>query len=175
MDETNSKPKRPPQRGLEVRDCATCGAHFQPYRDAQIYCSIRCRKVGRAEVDNAARRTDGYRARKNQWRRLSPDQQAKIRAYNRKLQLAKYGITPDDYERMLNEQGGVCKLCGQPPKPGGVKAASKLHADHDHETGACRDLLCMNCNRGLGAFKDDPGLLRAAAAYIERPRAVPPA
>lgn len=86
------------------------------------------------------------------------------------MQLARYGLTPEDHDRMLAEQGGVCAICSQPPKPNGIKAASRLHADHDHITGRVRDLLCLNCNRGLGYFRDDPALLRAAAAYIERHR-----
>lgn len=90
-----------------------------------------------------------------------------------RTKLAKYGLTVDDYDRMLAEQGGVCKLCGQPPNPEGIRASSKLHADHDHESGVVRDLLCTTCNRGLGYFKDDPVLLRAAAEYIERHRSLP--
>lgn len=79
-----------------------------------------------------------------------------------------YGITEADYNAMMVAQNGVCAVCGQPPKPGGVKAASKLHVDHDHVTGRVRALLCLNCNNGLGHFSDDPALLRLAADYIER-------
>ena len=63
-------------------------------------------------------------------------------------------------------------LCGKAAKPGGVRAASKLHADHDHATGRHRDLLCLSCNNGIGYFYDNPALLRAAADYIERHRQV---
>nr|WP_246215170.1 endonuclease VII domain-containing protein [Modestobacter muralis] len=63
---------------------------------------------------------------------------------------------------MLADQGGLCGLC---------RAAPAAHVDHDHATGAVRDLLCFNCNGGLGQFKDDPALLRAAARYLEAHRA----
>lgn len=85
---------------------------------------------------------------------------------NRRLQLAKYGLTVEDYDRMLAEQSGRCALCGKPPNPNGVRAASKLHADHCHNSGRSRALLCLNCNHGLGCFDDDPDLLERAAAYI---------
>ncbi|MGY5883212.1 endonuclease VII domain-containing protein [Modestobacter lacusdianchii] len=70
----------------------------------------------------------------------------------------RYGITADQADQMLADQGGLCGLC---------RAAPAHHVDHDHATGAVRDLLCFNCNGGLGQFKDDPALLRAAARYVE--------
>jgi hypothetical protein len=53
-------------------------------------------------------------------------------------------------------------LCGE-PEPG--------HLDHDHDHGFVRALLCQRCNFALGLLRDDPGLMRAAADYIEIHRA----
>lgn len=168
--------------GLDSRvclngDCPRQGEPFQPLRVSQLTCSRQCRDA--LPEQRARQRTRDHdperQARQNELRRPSSpvSDSARVertRTYNRKQQLAKYGLTPDGYERMWVEQDGKCKLCGQQAKPGGVRAASKLHADHDHETGKNRDLLCLNCNRGLGFFQDDPVLLRAAADYIERHR-----
>jgi hypothetical protein len=74
----------------------------------------------------------------------------------------RYGITAEEADHLLEKQAGMCAICG-------VALAS--HVDHDHETGAVRELLCFNCNGGLGQFKDDPDVLRAAADYVERHRA----
>jgi hypothetical protein len=71
---------------------------------------------------------------------------------------------------MLASQDGRCAICGDPPDPNGVRATSRLHVDHDHVTNQNRDLLCSRCNQGVGFFRDDPQLLRAAAEYIERHR-----
>ena len=74
----------------------------------------------------------------------------------------RYGISATEADAMLADQGGVCGLC---------RAAPAVHVDHDHQSGAVRDLLCFNCNGGLGQFRDDPALLRAAARYVEAHRA----
>jgi hypothetical protein len=58
-----------------------------------------------------------------------------------------YGLTPECYEIMLAEQGGVCKLCGNPP------GKRRLDVDHDHATGQVRGLLCNKCNRRLGLYE----------------------
>lgn len=85
--------------------------------------------------------------------------------YRRNLQLKTlYGITIEEFNKMLEEQGGVCAICKQPETEGKM---GKLTMDHDHETGYNRQILCGMCNRGLGHFKDNPELLRAAANYIE--------
>jgi hypothetical protein len=69
----------------------------------------------------------------------------------------RYGITAEEADALLDAQGGLCAIC---------RAAPAVHVDHDHATGAVRALLCFNCNGGLGQFRDDPDVLRAAADYV---------
>jgi Recombination endonuclease VII len=73
----------------------------------------------------------------------------------------KFGLTPVEYDRILETQGGVCALCGCPPTPG-----ISLHVDHDHGTGEIRGLLCVRCDNALGLFREDPDLLKRAARYV---------
>lgn len=75
--------------------------------------------------------------------------------------MRRYGITLEQYNEMLDAQGGACAICGE------TKERS-LHVDHDHVSGTVRGLLCDFCNIGLGHFQDDPDRLVAAAAYIIR-------
>ncbi|WP_245900165.1 endonuclease VII domain-containing protein [Geodermatophilus normandii] len=75
----------------------------------------------------------------------------------------RYGITAAQADAMLAEQGGLCAIC--------IKAPAE-HVDHCHATGRVRALLCFNCNGGLGQFKDDPEVLRAAAEYVLHHRAL---
>lgn len=77
-----------------------------------------------------------------------------------------YGLSGDDFEAMLAEQAGACAICRLEPD-GRHSRSHVLHVDHDHETGAVRGLLCSECNRGLGAFGDNPERLRAALTYLE--------
>jgi hypothetical protein len=113
------------------------------------------------------------RAKAKQWHRDNPEKareyyakrymESREQCRNRALE-RKFGITRAEYDQMLADQGGVCKLCdGKEPYPG----SRALCVDHDHETGKVRSLLCTHCNSGLGMFRDSPDLLRAAAAYIE--------
>lgn len=85
----------------------------------------------------------------------------------------KYGITKEDYDRMLEQQEGQCAICGV-TSPGWPSIESgTFHVDHNHRTGEVRGLLCSTCNQGLGYFKDDPGLLSAAAAYLRARQDLP--
>ena len=60
----------------------------------------------------------------------------------------KYDITVDQYLRMSEEQGGVCKICEQ-PEP----THYNLAIDHCHTTGKIRGLLCFSCNVTLGKYE----------------------
>ena len=77
----------------------------------------------------------------------------------------RFGITLAKYLALLEAQEGRCAICKRIPDeadPNGWRFC----VDHDHETGAVRGLLCRTCNIGLGAFRDDPALLRAADRYL---------
>ena len=63
-----------------------------------------------------------------------------------------YGLSIEQYEERLAQQGGVCAICKSPPRK------NRLHVDHDHaccsapkhSCGRCiRGLLCVSCNSKL--------------------------
>lgn len=70
----------------------------------------------------------------------------------------RYGITLIDYNEMLVEQDSRCKICNV--------ETTGLVVDHCHNSGEVRGLLCGNCNKGLGLFKDSPERMERAAKYI---------
>lgn len=101
--------------------------------------------------------------------RLNPDHKKRWAEYQWRSVLRRlYGIEQEDYENFLLAQNNICAICGNNT---GSARTSKLHVDHDAETGKVRGLLCSQCNNGLGRFHDSPDLLRKAANYIENPPA----
>lgn len=65
---------------------------------------------------------------------------------------------------MLAKQGGVCAICKNPEKS--CARGYRLAVDHDHATKQVRGLLCVNCNQGLGHFRDSIPRLQAAIGYL---------
>lgn len=74
-----------------------------------------------------------------------------------------YGITLEQYDKMLEEQSNCCALCGS----SSPKRGSRFIVDHCHKTGNVRALLCHLCNIFIGMAGDNPNLLRKAADYLE--------
>jgi len=72
----------------------------------------------------------------------------------------RYGISSNEYDKMVRNVGGKCEICGIIP--------SRLHIDHNHRTGAIRGLLCRPCNHALGGFQDSEEILRFAIMYLSR-------
>lgn len=56
-----------------------------------------------------------------------------------------YGMSQENYDTILEAQGGVCAICG-----GVNPSGRKLSVDHDHETLDVRGLLCVGCNTSMG-------------------------
>ena len=72
----------------------------------------------------------------------------------RKSRLASYGLTQEDFDRLLEAQGHAYGMCHTPLEEGQLN-----HVDHDHDCckmknrscGRCvRGLLCHSCNVSLG-------------------------
>ena len=76
----------------------------------------------------------------------------------------KYGITVEQYEDILANQGGGCALCGKTPEQEG----RNLAVDHDHVTGEIRGILCSYHNHRVIGRHRDGNLLRKMAEYVER-------
>ena len=76
-----------------------------------------------------------------------------------------YGITPEQYGVMFEQQKGCCAICHQPERS---KQSKLLAVDHSHTDKRLRGLLCGNCNRALGLMQDSPARLQSAIEYLQR-------
>lgn len=89
----------------------------------------------------------------------------------------RFGITDEEYQRLYAAQGGRCFICRR------ANGRSKhLAVDHDHACLAGHDpkvgcpkcvrgLLCSDCNRMLGRFREDAAAFERAARYLRHPPA----
>jgi len=77
-----------------------------------------------------------------------------------------YNIDYKKYIDMYDTQEGKCAICGGDGFTMAEHHKLKLVVDHCHATGKVRGLLCHNCNRGLGLFKDSKESLSAALNYL---------
>lgn len=75
-----------------------------------------------------------------------------------------YGLSTEEYNGKLEQQGGVCAICGNPPK----NERRCLAVDHCHDTDKIRDLLCNPCNSMLGHCRESIATLKSAIAYLEK-------
>lgn len=102
-----------------------------------------------------------YRAQCSARRRRRSNNKTVVRNDNLK---AKFGITTEDYQRMLAAQDGVCAICH------GTSTGrwEHFHVDHDHDTGNVRGLLCHHCNTAIGLLRDSAEFAERAAFYLRK-------
>lgn len=70
-----------------------------------------------------------------------------------------HGLRRSEADKL--KENSVCEICGE-------TTTKKLRIDHCHKTLVIRGILCNDCNLGIGRFKDDPKLLEAAIAYLNK-------
>lgn len=93
----------------------------------------------------------------------------KFKRINRNNKLKnQYGLTIEDLEKMLRDQGNKCAICGKEIFLSGPSKKITAHVDHDHKTGKVRGLLCHACNIGLGKFMDNTDYLLSAISYLKK-------
>jgi nitrate/TMAO reductase-like tetraheme cytochrome c subunit len=91
--------------------------------------------------------------------------------YNIKLRVQKQMTPKKFYKRpkqseillMKDDQVGRCAICEEILS----EDTKHIHVDHCHKTNITRGLLCANCNKGLGFFKDKISNLEKAISYLK--------
>lgn len=115
----------------------------EPRRRATKNCRLRKGLIrARAEArEYRNKNLDKWRKYASVWNKthMSP------KAHNLKK---RFGLTLEDYAKMLEAQNGVCAICKTPPA-----SNRRLAVDHCHTTRRIRQLLCTKCNTALGLLK----------------------
>lgn len=101
-------------------------------------------------------------AKSKEWERANPERK---KERNRCRRLVKtFGISPAEYELLLEIQGYTCAICN-----GALDRGRKTHLDHNHYTGKVRAILCAGCNQGIGVLERDGGIwLAKAQVFLAR-------
>lgn len=146
--------------------CSLCKEHkprsgFYPLakRESGIdwYCKD-CRKL--VSREHRANHAESARARYTEWYNNNKQHKSK---YSKNHNLSRYGVTAEEYQRLLKRQKNKCALCKR-----AANEKKALGVDHCHKTGAIRGLLCDSCNLSLGGFKDNIETLKAAISYLRK-------
>jgi len=96
------------------------------------------------------------REKRNRYLRENPD----VRKAN--CLKVKYGLGLAEWEKMMADQSGRCKICGSEFSDG-----IKPVVDHNHRTKKVRGLLCIPCNLLLGSARDSIEILSQAINYLD--------
>jgi hypothetical protein len=151
-----------------MKKCTTCKTKkpresFARHSKSKDGLQGQCRQCRRQYyLDNRARCKEHMRTYNS-----TPERKARHAVVSRAATLQrKYGITVQEYDAMLADQGGRCAICGRTDS--GSAATKYLAVDHCHSTGKVRGILCDPCNRGIGLLQDAVETVEAAAKYLRR-------
>lgn len=124
------------------------------------------KRYKKANLDKVLYWADAYRKRNRVRLRIRHKQlyDEKYKARNRRYDLKKkYGLTFEEYERLIAEQNGLCAICNL-----SESVHKNLVVDHDHATGKLRQMLCFKCNCTLGLVGDSTTVLQEMINYLNK-------
>lgn len=150
------------------RRCSKCNKskylkQFAKRNDRPNGTQSRCKKCFKkyslklTKQRQLGKRKEAYREYNRKYY-YTPQGKAKAKRAN----LSMYGLTLEQWERMLRKQKKRCAICRQVMQP--------PYTDHDHKRHVLRELLCGLCNCLLGFAKDDTRTLRRAIKYLIKHR-----
>jgi len=142
-----------------MKTCTVCNQdksldEFYSYKNSKDGKSYRCKVC-----DNLARQ---------KWQKNNPEK-SHLSQRERNLK-HRFGVDLEWYQKQLKKQNYCCAICKTKENKvtlGSNKSLS-FAVDHNHDTGEVRGLLCNQCNRALGLFKDSSKVLQNAVKYLTK-------
>ena len=140
-----------------TKKCTKCG-------ESKPIADYRSRGGKMAHLLKSPCNTCLFKAHK-EWVSKNPDRVSEYREkdpWTLAKRVRRYDLTPEEFVNKYDEQNGFCGIC--------KKEISLLDSaiDHNHTTGSFRGVLCKQCNRALGMFKDDKEILQNAIEYLNK-------
>ncbi len=134
-------------------------------------CTYCKRELDFSKFSKKASSSDGYRTKckdchneycRRVWYPKNKDKQKdSSKKYKRKNKLKllsnKYSVDKKILEEAFKI--GTCIICN---------STESFVIDHDHKTGKFRGVICTQCNKGLGFFRDNIDFLQKAIIYLNR-------
>jgi Recombination endonuclease VII len=147
-----------------VKICTKCGKEkkineFYKDKDCRFGFMAHCKDCKGKYTSEHAKK---YKTRRHELYLSNKDE------YKNNSLLKKFGITLDQYNKMLESQNGVCAICGKDETviDGKSKIVRSLAVDHNHKTGKVRGLLCVKCNNMLGLINENEQILLKTLEYL---------
>lgn len=136
--------------------CTKCGLTVEDEKDLSLFSKDKSKPTG---YRNQCKNCRSIIASKWKTKNLEKDGRVRANGHLRR----RYGITLDDYDKMLAKQNGKCAICNGTYISEGK---TRFSVDHCHTTSKVRGLLCNNCNSGIGKFNEDIETMKKAIEYI---------
>lgn len=152
-----ASPSRAPRK-FKPQDCQICGETYVPTANNSNICeNLECFRERNRRNHKAWRDKNHEHVKMKARTEYAKNGAARER-------LSRYGVTGEEFDAMLAEQGGLCAICSRPMEFIGRGP----NLDHNHETGVARQALCGPCNSGLGNFSESIERLLSAIAYLRK-------
>lgn len=132
------------------KDKASSDGYYTICKKCKSDSTYKWRKENKELYNNGAKK----------WRKNNPEKE-----YGHEIK-RRYGLSLEDYNKMLVKQEMKCALCDTQHDP--TKKRGRLYVDHCHKTGQIRALLCSAHNCMLGYANDDVEILQRAVDYVNK-------
>ena len=148
----------------ECRDCKAAYMRMRHEKEKeQLAGAENMVAVGDQCCKRCKRRKEEAAFAPAEWKRFAAGLKGLCRECTRDYKMrSNHRVDAADVERMLALQGSVCAICVEP------LLLKDAHMDHHHESGKNREVLCSRCNTAIGLMREEPRIMRAAIAYIEK-------
>jgi Autographiviridae endonuclease VII len=79
----------------------------------------------------------------------------------------RFGLTANDINSIIDAQDGKCIICFVQFNQQHKYCAEWPCIDHNHTTNEVRGVICSQCNKGIGCFKESTEVMSRAIGYLQ--------